>query len=36
MFSIQADFSEINLIAHATGAYSVDIEAIRNETKVTK
>ncbi|XP_023834537.1 synapsin-1 isoform X2 [Salvelinus sp. IW2-2015] len=32
----QADFSEINLIAHATGAYSVDIEAIRNETKVTK
>uniref|UniRef100_A0A673WHS8 Synapsin-1 n=1 Tax=Salmo trutta TaxID=8032 RepID=A0A673WHS8_SALTR len=32
----QADFSEINLIAHAMGAYSVDIEAIRNETKVTK
>uniref|UniRef100_A0A8C7T4V9 Synapsin-1 n=1 Tax=Oncorhynchus mykiss TaxID=8022 RepID=A0A8C7T4V9_ONCMY len=32
----QADFSEINLIAHATGGYSVDIEAIRNGTKVTK
>ncbi|XP_010898046.2 synapsin-1 isoform X2 [Esox lucius] len=32
----QADFSEINLIAHAMGAYSVDIEAIRNGTKVTK
>uniref|UniRef100_A0A674AWX8 Synapsin-1 n=2 Tax=Salmoninae TaxID=504568 RepID=A0A674AWX8_SALTR len=30
----QADFSEINLIAHATGCYSVDIEAIRNGTKV--
>ncbi|XP_023856972.1 synapsin-1-like isoform X1 [Salvelinus sp. IW2-2015] len=32
----QADFSEINLIAHATGGYSVDIEAIRNGTMVTK
>uniref|UniRef100_A0A8C7CV02 Synapsin-1 n=1 Tax=Oncorhynchus kisutch TaxID=8019 RepID=A0A8C7CV02_ONCKI len=31
-----ADFSEIDLIAHATGGYSVDIEAIRNGTKVTK
>uniref|UniRef100_A0A4W5LWD2 Synapsin-1 n=1 Tax=Hucho hucho TaxID=62062 RepID=A0A4W5LWD2_9TELE len=33
---VMADFSEINLIAHATGGYSVDIEAIRNGTKVTK
>ncbi|KAL0979463.1 hypothetical protein UPYG_G00185390 [Umbra pygmaea] len=32
----QADFSEINIIAHATGAYSVDIEAIRNGNKVNK
>ncbi|MGH0151536.1 UNVERIFIED_CONTAM: hypothetical protein FKN15_039889 [Acipenser sinensis] len=32
----QAEFSEINLVAHATGSYSVDIEAIRNGTKITK
>ncbi|XP_058641755.1 synapsin-1 isoform X2 [Onychostoma macrolepis] len=32
----QADFSEVNLVAHATGSYSVDIEAIRNGNKVTK
>ncbi|XP_066565990.1 synapsin-1 [Amia ocellicauda] len=32
----QADFSEINLVAHATGSFSVDIEAFRNGTKVTK
>uniref|UniRef100_A0AAY4ES92 Synapsin-1 n=1 Tax=Denticeps clupeoides TaxID=299321 RepID=A0AAY4ES92_9TELE len=32
----QADFSEINLVAHATGSYSVDIEAIRNGNKITK
>ncbi|MBN3306615.1 SYN2 protein, partial [Amia calva] len=31
-----ADFSEINLVAHATGSFSVDIEAFRNGTKVTK
>ncbi|XP_076859078.1 synapsin-1 isoform X2 [Brachyhypopomus gauderio] len=32
----QADFSEINLVAHATGSYSVDIEAIRGGSKITK
>ena len=32
----QADFSEINLVAHSTGSYSVDIDAIRNGHKVTK
>ncbi|XP_071390105.1 synapsin-1 [Centroberyx affinis] len=32
----QADFSEINLVAHATGTYTVDIDAIRNGHKVTK
>ncbi|KAJ8372085.1 hypothetical protein AAFF_G00294990 [Aldrovandia affinis] len=32
----QAEFSEINLVAHATGSYSVDIEAIRNGNKITK
>ncbi|KAI1897195.1 hypothetical protein AGOR_G00080710 [Albula goreensis] len=32
----QAEFSEINLVAHATGSYSVDIEAYRNGNKITK
>ncbi|XP_022526463.2 synapsin-1 isoform X1 [Astyanax mexicanus] len=32
----QADFSEINLVAHATGSYSVDIDAIRGGHKITK
>ncbi|KAL7828571.1 hypothetical protein SRHO_G00322050 [Serrasalmus rhombeus] len=32
----QADFSEINLVAHATGSYSVDTEAIRGGNKITK
>ncbi|CAL8247584.1 unnamed protein product [Merluccius merluccius] len=32
----QADFSEINLVAHSTGTYSVDIDAIRNGHKVIK
>uniref|UniRef100_A0A8C9SIE6 Synapsin-1 n=1 Tax=Scleropages formosus TaxID=113540 RepID=A0A8C9SIE6_SCLFO len=32
----QAEFSEINLVAHATGGYSVDIDAMRNGNKVTK
>ncbi|XP_062307382.1 synapsin-1 isoform X1 [Osmerus eperlanus] len=31
-----ADFAEINLLAHATGTFSVDIEAIRNGNKITK
>ncbi|KAG2455589.1 SYN1 protein, partial [Polypterus senegalus] len=32
----QAEFSELNLVAHATGSYSVDIDALRNGAKVTK
>ncbi|XP_058492609.1 synapsin-1 isoform X2 [Solea solea] len=32
----QAEFSEINLVANATGSYNVDMEAIRNGHKVTK
>ncbi|XP_028270803.1 synapsin-1 isoform X2 [Parambassis ranga] len=32
----QAEFSEINLVANATGTYSVDIDAIRNGHKVVK
>ncbi|XP_033858481.1 synapsin-1-like isoform X1 [Acipenser ruthenus] len=32
----QAEFSEINVVAHATGSYSVDIEAIRNGIKINK
>ncbi|XP_063051904.1 LOW QUALITY PROTEIN: synapsin-1-like [Engraulis encrasicolus] len=32
----QAEFSEISLVAHATGSYSVDMEAIRNGNKITK
>uniref|UniRef100_A0A672QJF4 Synapsin-1 n=1 Tax=Sinocyclocheilus grahami TaxID=75366 RepID=A0A672QJF4_SINGR len=32
----QAEFSEVNLVAQATGSYSVDIEAIRNGNKITK
>uniref|UniRef100_A0A8C2JU61 Synapsin-1 n=1 Tax=Cyprinus carpio TaxID=7962 RepID=A0A8C2JU61_CYPCA len=34
--SSNAEFSEVNLVAHATGSYSVDIEAIRNGNKITK
>ncbi|XP_040898412.1 synapsin-1 isoform X2 [Toxotes jaculatrix] len=32
----QAEFSEINLVANATGTYNVDMDAIRNGHKVTK
>ncbi|XP_061586806.1 synapsin-1 isoform X2 [Cololabis saira] len=32
----QAEFSEINLVANATGSYNVDMEAIRNGHKVIK
>ncbi|NXB06661.1 SYN2 protein, partial [Cnemophilus loriae] len=32
----QAEFSEINLIAHADGNYAVDIHIIRNGTKVVR
>uniref|UniRef100_A0A672JNG3 Synapsin-1 n=1 Tax=Salarias fasciatus TaxID=181472 RepID=A0A672JNG3_SALFA len=33
---IIAEFSEINLVANATGSYNVNMEAIRNGHKVTK
>ncbi|XP_063048861.1 synapsin-2-like, partial [Engraulis encrasicolus] len=33
---VVAEFSEISLVAHATGSYSVDMEAIRNGNKITK
>ncbi|KAH1167485.1 hypothetical protein KIL84_002968, partial [Mauremys mutica] len=32
----QAQFSEINLIAHADGSYAIDIQAFRNGTKVVR
>uniref|UniRef100_A0A665WXE5 Synapsin-1 n=1 Tax=Echeneis naucrates TaxID=173247 RepID=A0A665WXE5_ECHNA len=32
----QAEFSEISLVANATGSYNVDIDAIRNGHKVNK
>uniref|UniRef100_A0A8C3M8Y0 Synapsin-2 n=1 Tax=Geospiza parvula TaxID=87175 RepID=A0A8C3M8Y0_GEOPR len=32
----QAEFSEINLIAHADGNYAVDVQIIRNGTKVVR
>ncbi|KAL2092667.1 hypothetical protein ACEWY4_012465 [Coilia grayii] len=32
----QAEFTEISLVAHATGSYSVDMEAIRNGNKINK
>ncbi|XP_031426747.1 synapsin-1 isoform X1 [Clupea harengus] len=32
----QAEFSEISLVAYATGSYSVDVEAIRNGNKINK
>ncbi|XP_012721774.2 synapsin-1 isoform X1 [Fundulus heteroclitus] len=32
----QAEFSEINLVANASGTYNVNMEAIRNGHKVTK
>ncbi|KAK2837558.1 hypothetical protein Q5P01_014770 [Channa striata] len=32
----QAEFSEINLVANATGTYNVNIDAIRNGHKVSK
>ncbi|XP_010288889.1 PREDICTED: synapsin-2-like, partial [Phaethon lepturus] len=32
----QAEFSEINLIAHADGNYAVDIQVFRNGTKVVR
>ncbi|KAG5275042.1 hypothetical protein AALO_G00142930 [Alosa alosa] len=32
----QADFSEINLVAHANGTCNVDMQVIRNGTKVVR
>ncbi|KYO49018.1 synapsin-2 isoform B [Alligator mississippiensis] len=32
----QAEFSEINLIAHADGNYAIDIQVFRNGTKVVR
>lgn len=32
----QAQFSEVSLIAHADGNYSVNVQAFRNGTKVVK
>ncbi|KAF7249687.1 Synapsin-2 [Varanus komodoensis] len=32
----QAQFSEVNLIAHADGNYAVDIQAFRNGVKVVR
>lgn len=36
MISLQAEFSEINLVVNATGSFNVDLDAIRNGHKVTK
>lgn len=36
VFFSQAEFSEINLIAHADGNYAVDIQVFRNGTKVVR
>uniref|UniRef100_A0A3B4GUI3 Synapsin-1 n=1 Tax=Pundamilia nyererei TaxID=303518 RepID=A0A3B4GUI3_9CICH len=36
ILSFQAEFSEINLVANATGTYNVNIDAIRSGHKVTK
>uniref|UniRef100_A0A672P0Y8 Synapsin II n=1 Tax=Sinocyclocheilus grahami TaxID=75366 RepID=A0A672P0Y8_SINGR len=35
-FLFQAEFSEINLVAHANGTCSVDMQVIRNGTKVVR
>ncbi|TRY97769.1 hypothetical protein DNTS_008270, partial [Danionella cerebrum] len=32
----QAEFSEINLVAHASGSCSVDVQLVRNNTKVLR
>lgn len=35
-YIFQAEFSEINLVAHANGTCSVDMQVIRNGTKVVR
>jgi hypothetical protein len=32
----QAEFSELNLVAHADGTYAVDMQVLRNGTKVVR
>lgn len=32
----QAEFSHLNLVAHANGSFSVDMEVIRNGVKVVR
>ncbi|XP_075814427.1 synapsin-1 [Microtus pennsylvanicus] len=32
----QAEFSDLNLVAHASGGFSVDVEALRNGVKVVR
>lgn len=35
-FIFQAEFSELNLVAHADGTYAVDMQVLRNGTKVVR
>lgn len=32
----QAEFSDLNLVAHANGGFSVDMEVLRNGVKVVR
>ena len=34
--ALQAEFSEINIIAHANGSCNVDMQVLRNGTKVAR
>lgn len=34
--TLQAEFSELNLVAHADGTYAVDMQVLRNGTKVVR
>lgn len=34
--TFQAEFSELNLVAHADGTYAVDMQVLRNGTKVVR
>ena len=35
-FPSQAEFSDLNLVAHANGGFSVDMEVLRNGVKVVR
>ena len=35
-FPSQAEFSDLNLVAHANGGFSVDMEVLRNGVKVMR